>query len=164
MNPSTTDESKKQSELQQAIAVAKLAHEGQMDKTGRPYFTHCARIAATDNDPVFKIVAYLHDVVEKGTGWNAHRLRAEGFSIPVLSAVDALTRQANESEETYFARIMSNSLASRVKLADLRDNIMQAVRSGGNVEKYRTGIVLLQGFAGANTRPWSGDAPPQTAR
>ena len=36
MNPPMTDEGKKQSEMQHALDVAKLAHEGQRDKTGRP--------------------------------------------------------------------------------------------------------------------------------
>ncbi|AOF93267.1 HD domain protein (plasmid) [Sinorhizobium sp. RAC02] len=62
-----------------AIEIALVAHEGQMDKTGHPYFEHCRRVAEAVQGNETKVVAYLHDVVEKGREWTLDRLREEGF-------------------------------------------------------------------------------------
>ena len=82
-------------QLDRAIEITLEAHAGQTDKTGEPYYLHCNRVAAAVSTIDEKIVAYLHDVVEKG-GWSLERLKAEGFSDPVVSAVDALTKREGE--------------------------------------------------------------------
>lgn len=87
--------------LDHANQVAQSAHEGQSDKTGRSYFEHCRRVAAAVASDTGKIVAYLHDVVEKGTGWTLDRLREEGFPPDVIGAVDAMTRRADEEWEAF---------------------------------------------------------------
>ncbi len=123
---------------------------------------HCVRIAATDNDPVLKTVAYLHVFVEKGTGGMQTSFVPKGS--PCRRFLRSVRYRAGKPKrKAYLARIMRNSLASRVKLADLRNNMMQAIRSGENAEKYRAGIALLMGLAGANTKASSGDAAPETA-
>ena len=66
--------------LDHAMLVAQSAHEGQSDKSGQSYFEHCRRVASSVTDDTEKVVAYLHDVVEKGNGWTLDRLREEGFS------------------------------------------------------------------------------------
>ncbi len=88
--------------LDRAIRIAVAAHEGQTDKTGGPYFEHCERVASLISDEDGKIVAYLHDVVEKGAGWSIERLRREGFSSPVLMAVDALTRRPGRAGDRLY--------------------------------------------------------------
>jgi (p)ppGpp synthase/HD superfamily hydrolase len=67
-------------------------------------------------------VAILHDVVED-TDWTIEQLRAEGFSEEVLQAVACLTHRENENYDEFLARIESNAIARRVKLADLEDNM-----------------------------------------
>ena len=55
---------KHQPTFEDAMALARQAHEGQVDKAGAPYIEHPLRMAATLQDENAKIVAILHDVVE----------------------------------------------------------------------------------------------------
>lgn len=129
--------------LKHAIQVAADAHEGQMDKAGKPYFEHCQRVAAAVAGDQAKTVAYLHDVAEKGRSWTLDRLKEEGFSQAVLSAVDALTRRRDEPEDVFIRRAISNPLARLVKRADLEDNRWQVEMTGGDPAKYEAGLEIL---------------------
>lgn len=135
------------SHLERAVEVAEIAHEGQWDKTGRPYIEHCRRIAGQVETLDEKIVAYLHDVLEKGVGWTPERLAECGFSSAVLSAVEAMTKRQAEDEAAFVRRAASNPLGRAVKRADLEDNLRQARQVGASTEKYEQGIRLLsEGF------------------
>ncbi|PDT02862.1 metal-dependent phosphohydrolase [Rhizobium chutanense] len=130
--------------LDHAIQIALEAHEGQADKTGRPFFEHCQRVALLVSGDESRTVAYLHDVVEKGSGWTLDRLREEGFPSAIISAVDALTRRQDESDDDFVRRAASNPLALPVKQADLEDNLRQAEQTGQKTEKYQHGLNLLR--------------------
>ncbi|MDX8512040.1 HD domain-containing protein [Mesorhizobium captivum] len=136
--------------LYRAAKIAEEAHRGQKDKTGQPYIEHVRRVANAVETLDEKTVAYLHDVVEKGEGWTLDRLEAAGFSLPVVAAVDALTRRLDDSEQDFIYRAASNPLARRVKEADLTDNLWQAHHAGAAPEKYETGLRLLGGMAVEN--------------
>ncbi len=129
--------------LDHAIQIAQSAHEGQSDKTGRPYFEHCRRVAATVSGDTGKIVAYLHDVVEKGKGWTLDRLREEGFPSEVVRAVDAMTRRTEEEWEAFVRRAASNPVANPVKRADLEDNLSQVQTIGEDGEKYLRALRMV---------------------
>lgn len=133
--------------LDRAIEIALEAHAGQTDKAGELYYLHCNRVAAAVASVDEKIVAYLHDVVEKGPGWSFDRLKTEGFTDAVVSAVDALTKREGESDETFVRRAASNSLAKPVKRADLNDNLAQASASGLDTSKYVEGLTILDKIA-----------------
>lgn len=108
--------------LELAASIALRAHAGQKDKSGRPYFLHPFRIAMkclTDDEIM---VALLHDVIED-SDFDAVRLRAEGIPENVVEAVETITRKEGESYENFIMRIKDNSLARRVKLIDLEDNL-----------------------------------------
>lgn len=106
-------------DLAQQIATA--AHEGQVDKAGRPYITHPARVAArVSGDEYAAAAAWLHDVVEDTDVTLADLERV--FPPEVVEAVDALTRRPDEEPASYYARVRQVPLASTVKLADLDDN------------------------------------------
>ncbi len=108
--------------LARAIAIAAQAHQTQKDKSGVPYILHPIRVMLRMGSETEMMVAILHDVIED-TDWTISRLRTEGFSEEVLQAVACLTRQGNEPYEKFLARISSNALAHKVKLADLEDNM-----------------------------------------
>jgi (p)ppGpp synthase/HD superfamily hydrolase len=129
--------------LHRAAKIAEQAHRGQKDKTGRPYIEHLRRVADAVETLDEKSVAYLHDVVEKGDGWTLERLQGAGFGQPVVAAVDALTRRMDETEEGLLCRAAANELAFAVKIADLRDNLWQAYQVGVALEKYETGLAIL---------------------
>ncbi|WP_132653241.1 MULTISPECIES: HD domain-containing protein [unclassified Rhizobium] len=126
------------------MQIAATAHEGQSDKTGAPYFSHCQRVADGVESDGEKIVAYLHDIVEKGKGWTLERIRAEGFTSEIIDAVNALTRRPEETDEEFVTRAAGNALARPVKLADLKDNLAQAKKTGADTAKYIAGLRTLE--------------------
>ncbi len=106
---------------EQAEALARAAHRGQVDKAGRPYAEHPARVAArVRGDGAREAAAWLHDVVED-TAVTLVEL-AERFPAEVVAAVDALTKRAGEPAEVYYERVAADPIARQVKLADLADN------------------------------------------
>lgn len=108
--------------LERAIEIAVSAHKGQVDKAGKPYILHPLRLIfkmQTENE---MIAAVLHDVVED-TDWTIEKLEAEGFNEEVIEAVNLLTKTKNVSEKEYFKKIKMNKIATKVKLADLEDNM-----------------------------------------
>ena len=99
--------------LDHAIAIAADAHDGQSDKVGNPFFDHSRRVAEAVSGDEEKTVAYLHDVVEKGRGWTLDRIKQDGFSPAIVTAVDALTRRPDEDDENFVRRAGANPLARR---------------------------------------------------
>lgn len=108
--------------LQKALCIAMQAHEGQTDKSGRPYIEHPLRVMAMGNCDEERIVGILHDVIEDSS-WTLQQLRDEGFPDDIIEAVDAVTRRADETYERFIARVSRNKLAVAVKLNDLTDNM-----------------------------------------
>ena len=108
--------------LDKAIAIAVESHTGQINKKGDPYILHPLRIMFKANTTEEKIIAVLHDVIEK-TDKDFDFLRNAGFSDKVILAVDALSRRSGESYDRYIDRVAENQLAKTVKILDLKDNI-----------------------------------------
>lgn len=108
--------------LQRAIEIATKMHDGQLDKAGEPYITHPISVMNQVETVAEKIVAVLHDVIED-TPLTLADLKREGFPDEILAAIDAISKRAGESTESYLARVMSNRLALRVKIADITDNM-----------------------------------------
>ncbi len=112
--------------VERAKALAYRAHEGQVDKAGRPYIEHVARVAAAvSDDPDAEAVAWLHDVFEDCPGY-VLECHANFGVYPILFAVHDLTRSDLIPEDFYYWRVARNPLALRVKLADIADNADEA--------------------------------------
>lgn len=109
------------STLERAIAVAAAAHAGQVDKAGRPYILHPLRVMLSLDTTDDQIVGVLHDVVED-TEVTLDRLRADGFSEPILAALDSVTKREGEGYPAFVLRAAANPIGRKVKLADLLDN------------------------------------------
>ena len=108
--------------VERARALATVAHHGQVDKAGAAYIGHPARVAARlTDDPQACAAAWLHDVVED-CDVTMDDLLAQGFPEEVVRAVDALTRRDGEEPSAYYRRVAADSLALKVKYADLADN------------------------------------------
>lgn len=108
--------------LEQAISIASLAHEGQLDKGREPYILHPLRVMMKLKDNDLRIVAILHDVVED-TKVTDIDLITKGLDFELVNVVLTLTRNINESYDEYINSISKNKLAIKVKLADLEDNM-----------------------------------------
>ena len=108
--------------LSKAIKIATDAHDGVLDKGGKPYILHPLHLMhQLMFDTELAIIAVLHDVVED-SGWTIDELRDEGFPDRVLEALDLLTHKPEDSYETYIIAISDNYDAIRVKRKDLEHN------------------------------------------
>src|SRR5262245_61807322 len=131
--------------LSDAVALAAVAHAGQLDKSGQAYILHPIRVMmrCEPHGPVAQMAAVLHDVVED-TWVTLGVLRAAGYSEDVIDAVDALTqRKPGETYFDYIRRCSRNRIATQVKLADLEDNSDPKRRFGEHYDK------LLERYAKA---------------
>ena len=111
--------------LEDAIALAMKAHLGQKDRVGEPYILHPLRVMfrlGWDAPEAARIAAVLHDVVED-TAIQLRDLRRLGYSEEVLAAVELLSRRPEDSYEQFIERVLPNSIARKVKRADLEDNM-----------------------------------------
>ena len=112
----------KRGTLECAIQLAVEHHKGQVDKAGKPYILHPLRLMMSVDKDDEKIVAVMHDIVED-TDITLDDLRNEGFSKQVISAIECVTKRKGESYDSFIERISRNPLATKVKLADLEDNL-----------------------------------------
>jgi hypothetical protein len=108
-----------------AERLALAAHAGQVDKAGRPYIGHPARVAARvavryPDCPDLVAAAWLHDIVED-TDVTLDDLRAQ-FPADVVAIVEALTVRPHESRVAYYRRLLLVPGAREVKLEDVADN------------------------------------------
>jgi (p)ppGpp synthase/HD superfamily hydrolase len=132
-----------------AAELASIAHAGQTDKAGAPYFEHPKRVALKlDGDEQAMTVALLHDVLED-TGITEAELR-DTFSAEIVDAVAAITHPKGEPDDVYYQRVRSNALALRVKLADIHDNLepwrlaaLSDEQRSRLLEKYGCALVAL---------------------
>ncbi len=105
-----------------AIKLMYEKHKDQVDKQGIPYVFHPFIVANNMETEEETIVALLHDVIED-TNTSIEDLKKFGFNDKIINAIDTLTHKENEDYETYIARIATNKLATKVKMADLRHNM-----------------------------------------
>jgi (p)ppGpp synthase/HD superfamily hydrolase len=108
--------------LDKAILIATQAHQGQKDRYGANYILHPLRVMFKVYSEEEKIVAILHDVIEK-TDWTLEELREQGFSEGVVEAVNLLTRRDDQDYMNYIEKLKGNYIARKVKLADIEDNM-----------------------------------------
>ena len=134
-----------------AMCLAYQAHHGQTDKAGLPYIHHPLHLAESMDDELSCTVALLHDTVED-TALTLADL-AQEFPAQVVEAVSLLTHQPGVDYFDYVRAIAANSLAAKVKLADLTHN-SDASRVDGTeippaqtairLEKYKKAMALLR--------------------
>ena len=109
-------------DLETAIALAVKAHTSQEDKGGNPYILHPLRVMAKFEDKDYMIVAVLHDVIEDSS-ISLNDLKERGFSDVIIEAIDCLTKKENEGYDSFINRALSNDIARKVKIEDIKDNL-----------------------------------------
>lgn len=95
-------------------------------ENGECYKLHAYRVMESMDTEEEQIVALLHDVVED-TEVSLADLEGEGFSKAVLGAVEDLTQGNLVRYFDYIEDLSLNTLAAKVKIAELKDN-MDVVR------------------------------------
>ena len=108
--------------LDKAISIAVDSHSGQVNDKAQPYVLHPLRMMFKAVTIEEKIIAVLHDVIEKTT-IDLEYLRSVGFSDRIVQGIDALSRRPRENYDKYIDRVAENKLAIKVKIIDLDDNI-----------------------------------------
>lgn len=105
-----------------SLAIALRAHTGITDKAGQPYILHPIRIMLKMTTETEIATALLHDVIED-SDITAKDLLAEGIPEDVVEAVLCLTKQTDEIYQDFILRARQNTIARKVKIADIEDNI-----------------------------------------
>ena len=131
-----------------ALAIAKKAHAGQVDKAGIDYIQHPLYVASQVKTEQEKAVALLHDVIED-SDVTVDDLLVSGLSNEVVTAVQILTKKKGQNYQEYLEKVKSNNLARVVKLADLKHNSdLSRLKTVSNtdyerVKKYKNAIRYL---------------------
>lgn len=134
----------------QALKLMFAKHKDQVDKSGIPYVFHPFSVAQSMDDENSTIVALLHDVIED-TDTTIDELVEMGFNDEIISALKILTHDKSVAYFDYIEKIKSNSLATKVKISDLKNNsdlsrlnkITQ--KDVERVEKYKKSLEILNG-------------------
>ena len=131
-----------------ALKLCFDAHKNQVDKTGLPYVFHPFHLAEQMDDENSTILALLHDVVED-TEYTYQDILKLGVPLEVVEALRLLTHEREEDYFDYIKRIKTNSLATKVKLGDIKHNSnltrIENVTEEDllRVEKYKKAIEYL---------------------
>lgn len=135
--------------LNKAIIIASEAHNGQLDKSGKPYILHPLRVMLNVEGGIKEqCAAVLHDVLED-TYITLEYITEQGFDDDIITALKLLTRDHNEDYMDYILKLKHNTIARTVKLADLKDNMdMSRIpnpteRDFIRLEKYKKAKALL---------------------
>lgn len=141
--------------LERAIEIATVAHEGQTRFDGSPYIEHPLRVMRTvqnqGHSERAQIVGVLHDTVED-SDWTFDNLRDEGFDDMIIFPLELLTKEKGEDYELYVQRLSVNACARAVKKADLFDNLdltgleNPSKKKIMNIEKYGRALLYLARF------------------
>lgn len=124
--------------VERAIEIARFHHEGQRDKAGNDYIAHPLYVMDRfgPDDVACRIVGVLHDVPED-TEMTIDDLRAEGFSEEIIEAIDAITIRPCETMKDYIERVKKNPIATRVKIEDVRHNLLRSIEASRNTRLDR---------------------------
>lgn len=132
----------------EAMKMCAETHMNQRDKAGIPYVMHTMRVAANFTDPQLVIIALLHDVLEDSASIKAKYIQS-AFGKDILGVVQTLTRIKGEDYIDYIVRIKRDVVATKIKLADLRDN-MNVIRlkyimkeDAVRLNKYKDAYIIL---------------------
>lgn len=144
--------------LQCVHVFVRAAHNGQIDKVGRPYIEHLERVASKMNTIERKIIAFMHDVVEdeRITQEELHKLHfltdhekccidilnknRTGFGICDLRLLAQIPK-----DMVYITGVRNVENTRLVKIADIEDN-MNIVRffMTGNTPEHKDQERLLK--------------------
>lgn len=141
-----------------AQTIARGAHAGQFRRDGTtPYITHIEQVvervaqrllteqgsfvASSSAGSRTQAAAWLHDVIED-SDYTANDLRDIGIPFDVVQAVQLLTKREDQPYDAYIAAIKSNTIARRVKIADMLSNLADGP-TNKQIVKYSKALLIL---------------------
>lgn len=109
--------------LEEVRGLAYLAHYGQMDKIGVPYFEHVKAVAAglAPFGEHMEMAGLCHDMLED-TDWTAEEMRGIGIPERVVHVVEAVTNEPGVPYQDKIKKITGNRDALLVKISDNAHN------------------------------------------
>ncbi|MCK5725509.1 MAG: hypothetical protein KAH22_01645 [Thiotrichaceae bacterium] len=108
--------------IETSLKIALDAYSGKKDKAGMTYILHPLRVMEKMDTEEEMSVAILHDVIEDSAYTHTNLLNA-GIPVNIVEAVIALSKTDGEDYNVFIERVLQNPLASKVKKADIEDNI-----------------------------------------
>ena len=131
-------------ELKIAEQIAREVHKGQKRPIGNDdYIKHPEEVANSFEDIGYKIVAWLHDVLED-SDLTFGDLIEKGISHHLAQSVDYLTRKKDQNYKDYILQIKEDEIATKVKIADLKHNLLD-LKNGSMRDKYILAWYILKG-------------------
>jgi len=137
--------------VQRAEALAREAHANDLDKHKQPYVGHLERVVAgvlsEGHGPEVVAVAWLHDLLEDHPEYHEGDLLALGLPVPVVAAIEILTRREGQTYAQYIANVKAsgNALALAVKRADLVDHFRPGMPAELRPRYLKAWAVLVGG-------------------
>lgn len=131
----------KEKQLLRAIGLALDVLGDRPDRQGKPMLFHSYQVGMAGKTVDEQIVGFLHDLVEDSP-LSLSDLEELGFDPEIVFAVDALTRKKTEDGTylldypAYIESVGFSSLARRVKMLDLNDNLNRGGASPAQEAKY----------------------------
>ena len=131
-----------------ALKLCFEKHKEQVDKTGMPYVFHPFHLAEQMDDETSTVCALLHDVVED-SDITFENLLDMGFPKEVINVLKLLTHEDSVPYMDYVSKISTNSVAKKVKIADLTHNSditrLDIIDENAKTrcEKYKRALELL---------------------
>jgi (p)ppGpp synthase/HD superfamily hydrolase len=135
-----------------AIEFIKKAHEGQIDKSGKPYWQHPLSVMKRlPKEATYDVIiaALLHDVLED-TDYTESDLRELGVSQNSINMIKILTRNRDKTYSEFIKDIASskNKGAIMIKIADNEDNLdpsrILPKEYDGLRDRYKKSIEVLK--------------------
>ena len=128
--------------LQMAKIIAREAHKGQKRLDGKDYITHPEAVANMFKNEDYKVVAWLHDVLED-SDLQPENLAERGIPRNLIQSIVYLTRLPKENYKNYILKVTEDEIATKVKIADLKHNI-STLKEGSMKDKYLLALYILQ--------------------
>ena len=129
--------------IRKAEEIAREAHKNQKRWDGSHYIEHPKRVALSFNDFDCRIVGWLHDVLED-TDTTEQNLIDEGIPSRLVKSIKNLTKKEEENYYDFVMRIKNDPIATKVKIADIEDNLSDNLKEGSLKDKYRLARYILK--------------------
>ena len=130
---------------ERAKKIATLLHRNQTRHDGKtPYIVHPEAVAKQMDTDEEKAVAWLHDVIED-CGVTVQDLLALDITQTVANAVLVLTKKEGwESYLTYILGVRAIELTRKVKIADIKHNMIGGEMFQTTYDKYMLALYILE--------------------
>lgn len=125
-----------------AVQFAREKFDGQFRRDGKtPAVTHSLRVADRLDTWELRTIGVLHDILED-TNTIIEELAELGISEALIRVILTLTHRKDEPYMEYLKRVSMDEMATRVKLADIQDNISDTP-TDRQMAKYAKAILFL---------------------